>query len=284
MRASGVSHWQLAKPALLVSCLVTVCLYAFTLYLLPHAFRKNRDITMILKEKSLVNLVQVGHFNTQEKYTIYARSQDPQGNFLGVLLYDGTQSGKALTFMAEKGVILNTEEGGRILLINGSRQEKDNNTGKPSILYFDQYVVEAHDKAPPEEKGDRILKTYERYVGDLLNPPSDVSPSARLEFISAAHQRLLAPLFALVFGLISICTMLLGRYDRKGRTLNIAIACVLALFAEYTPMILLQTLKKSSIKYQLSYGVVITTIIICILLLTPWANALLNQRRLWRNP
>lgn len=281
MRAAGAGHWQLAKPAIFVSGLVTVVLYAFTLYILPLSFRENRELTVTLKEKSLVNLVKIGQFNTQDKYTIYARSQDEQGNFLGVLIYDSTQVGKSLTFMAEKGVILNNDEGGRILLMNGSRQEKEYGTGKPSILYFDQYIIETNEKTSNEDKGDRILKTYERFLGDLLNPSPDLSPAARSEYITAAHQRILSPLFALAFGFISICAMLLGHYDRKGRALNITIACILSLFVEYTPFIFFQTFKHSDLKFKLSYGVVIITIIICSLLLTPWTYKL-SPLRFWR--
>jgi lipopolysaccharide export system permease protein len=284
MQASGVGPWQLAKPAIFISCLVTVCLYAFTLYFLPLSFRKYRDITMILREKSLVSLVQVGHFNSLGNYTIYARSQDSQGNFLGVLIYDGSQGEKSMTFMAEKGVILNDREGGRLLLLNGNRQEKDRSTAKPSILYFDQYIIEAKDKAASEEKGGRFLRTYERYIGDLLNPPQNLSPSTRLEFISAAHQRLLSPLYALVFGLLSICSMLLGHYNRKGRILNIVTACILSVFIEIFSIVFLHTLKHSNLMIQLSYALVFTTIIICFFLLTPWGNGILNQRKPWRNP
>ncbi|MBA3813743.1 MAG: LptF/LptG family permease [Alphaproteobacteria bacterium] len=284
MQASGVSHWQLAKPALLISCIVTIFLYAFTLYFLPLSFRKYRDITMILREKSLTSLVQVGQFNSLGKYTIYARSQDSQGNFLGVLIYDGTQGEKSRILMAEKGIMLNEEEGGRLLLINGNRQEKDQSTSKPSILYFDQYVVEAKDKTAPEEKEGRFLRTYERYLGDLLNPPQDLSPSMRLEFISHAHQRLLSPLYAFVFGLLSICAMVLGHYNRKGRTLNILLACIFSAFVEVFCVVFLHTLKYSNIMIQLSYGLVIGTIVICLFLLTPWANGILHQRKPWRNP
>lgn len=283
MQASGMSRWQLAKPAFLISCLVTVVLYAFTLYFLPLSFRKYRDITMILREKSLTSLVQIGQFNSLGKYTIYARSQDSQGNFLGVLIYDGTEVDKSKIFMAEKGIMLNDIEGGRLLLLNGNRQEKDQRTSKPSILYFDQYIIEAKEKPSSEEKGDRFLRTYERYVGDLLNPSQDLSPSTRLEFVAAAHQRLLSPLYAFVFGLLSICAMLLGYYNRKGRVANIIIACGLSVFIEVFSIMFLNTIKHSNIMVHLSYGLVFVTIMICLFLLTPWANGLFYRRSSRRN-
>ena len=217
MQASGVGYWQIAKPAVLISCIVTLLLYAFTLYFLPLSFRKYRDISVTLREKSLISLVQVGQFNTLGRYTVYARSQDSQGNFLGILIYDGDQKEKSTIFMAEKGILLDHEGTGRLLLINGNRQEKDLGISKPSILYFDRYIIEAQDKSAGEEKGGRFLRVYERYLGDLLNPPKNLSSSMRLEFISSAHQRLISPLFALAFGLLSVCTMILGSYNRRAR-------------------------------------------------------------------
>lgn len=279
MQASGVGHWQLAKPAILTSCIVTIFLYALTLYFLPLSFRKYRDITMMLREQSLISLVQVGQFNTLGKYTVYARSQDSQGNLLGILLYDRSEGEKSKTFMAEKGVILNDTAGGRLLLIKGNRQEKDQDSSKPSILYFDRYIIEAKKPTESSEKEGRLLKTYERYVGDLLNPPKEASPSKRLEFISAAHQRLISPLYALVFGLLSVCVMIIGHYNKKGRVLKISVACIIALLVEVFSMVFLHTLKYSNLMILSSYGLILSMLSFCFFLLTPWANEALNS--LW---
>jgi lipopolysaccharide export system permease protein len=277
MQASGMGYWQIAKPAVILSCLVTLFLYTFTLYFLPLSFRKYRDISMTLREKSLISLVQVGQFNTFGRYTVYARSQDSQGNFLGILIYDGDQEEKATFFMAEKGILLNQEEGGRLLLLNGNRQEKDQGM-KPSVLYFDRYIIETKDKSAEEEKEGRVLRAYERYVGDLLNPPKTLSSSTRLEFISSAHQRLISPLYALAFGLLSVCFMILGKYNRRGRVLNILMACCLAAFIEIFSIVFLHTLKYSTLMIQLSYGLILTTILVCGFLLMP---GVYKFRRRW---
>lgn len=277
MQASGVSYWQLAKPAVSIASLITLFLYAFTLYFLPLSFRKYRDISMTLREKSLISLVQVGQFNTIGRYTVYARSQDSQGNFLGLLIYDGAEKEKGTIFMAEKGILLDRGEGGRLLLINGNRQEKDQRGNKPSILYFDRYIIEAKDKSAGEEKEGRFLRVYERYLGDLLNPPENLSSSMRLEFISSAHQRLISPLYALAFGLLSVCAMILGSYNRRGRTVNVLMACITAAFLEIFSIVFLHTLKYSNLMIQLSYGLVLTTILICFFLLMPGVNELRNS-------
>lgn len=282
MQASGVGYWQLAKPAVMISCLVTLFLYAFTLYFLPLSFKKYKDISLMLRQKSLTSLVQAGQFNTLGHYTVYARSRDSQGNFLGLLIYDGAQKEKSMTYMAEKGILLDQEGKGRLLLINGNRQEKDPGINKPSILYFDRYVVEPKDKSATEGKNNRILKAHERYIGDLLSPPADLSPAMRLEFIASAHQRLISPLYALAFGLLSLCTMILGSYNRKGRTFNVLMACVFATVIEIFSLVFLHTLKYLTLMILLSYGLILSTILVCFVLLMPSVGKFRNQLFLWR--
>jgi lipopolysaccharide export system permease protein len=276
MQASGVGYWRLASPAMLISLLFMGIIYIFTLYLLPLSFRNYRDITTALREKSLASLVEVGRFNTFGNYTVYARSQDSQGNFLGIVIYDGSQGKKSTTFMAEKGILFNKEEGGRLLLINGNRQEKDLESSKPSVLYFDRYVIEAKEKANIGDKGGRVLKAYERSVADLFNPKEVLSASLRLEFLSAAHQRLISPLYALAFGLLAVCVMILGHYERKGRIGKILFACIVATLLEVGIMVLLHTLKYPTLMISISYGLLLTTILVCFFLLTPLANGLVN--------
>lgn len=274
MQASGLGYWQLAKPVILISVLFTFILYAFTIYFLPLSFRKYRDITVALREKSLTSLVQAGQFNTFGKYTVYTRGQDSQGNFLGILIYDSGEERKSVLLMAEKGNVFDKEGGGRLQLINGNRQVTDLNTGKPSFLYFDRYVIEARDKSANQEKEGRFLRAYERHIGDLLNPKDKLPSSTRLEFRAAAHQRLISPLYALAFGLLGVCAMILGHFNRKGQAGRILMACIIASFIEISALVFLHTLKYSSLMISLSYGLVVTTIGVCLILLTPWGYGL----------
>lgn len=283
MQASGIGYWQLAKPAVLVSIIFSIVIYCFSSYLLPLSFRKYRDITVSLREKSLISLLQVGEFNSFGNYTIYARSKDPAGNFYGIVVYDGNEDEKHTWLMAEKGIVFNKEAGGSLQLINGNRQETDNSTGKPSILYFDRYVIETVNTASKEDKGERFLKAYERYTGDLLSPAIDLPEKIRLEFIAAGHQRILSPLYALVFGLLGVCFMILGHFSRRGQARRIIAACVCASVIEIGAIVFLHEIKNMASMVYVSYGIVIATILICLLLLTPWFNGLTNLYWPWRN-
>lgn len=277
MQGAGMGYWQLAKPSIIISLFFTFFLYLITIYFLPFSFRKHRDIVMALRQESLASLVSVGQFNTFEKYTVYVHHQDAQGNLLGILIYNATQEDKPLLFMAEKGILFNKDaEGAHLLLMNGSRQEKDLTTGKPSTLYFDQYVIDTKEKTPANQKGTRFLKPHERNMEDLLSPKEPLASPMRLEFLSAAHQRLTAPLYALTFGLLGVCAMILGHFNRKRHTGKILMACIVATFIEVGGMVFLHVSSYAHLMITLSYGLIITPIIVCLFLLSPWAESLVG--------
>src|SRR3990167_1165428 len=256
MQSAGLSYWQLAKPVFALGVLFTLIVYVVSLYLLPLSFRKYRDISTSLREKSLISLVQVGQFNTFGRYTVYTKRQDAQGNFLGILIYEGVKGENPTIFMAEKGIILDKDKGGRIHLINGNRQEQDLTTRKPSVLYFDRYTLEAKEKES----------------GDLFNPKEELNIRTKLEFFSAAHQRLLSPLYALAFALLGVCFMILGHFNRKERTFRILLPCLIASLLEVCALVFLHTFNYFHLFITLSYGIILLTIATCLLALTSWGS------------
>jgi len=272
MQSAGLSYWQLAKPVFALGVVFTLIVYVVSLYLLPLSFRKYRDISTSLREKSLISLVQVGQFNTFGRYTVYTKRQDAQGNFLGILIYEGVKGENPTIFMAEKGIILDKDKGGRIHLINGNRQEQDLTTRKPSVLYFDRYTLEAKEKESGEPKGERFLKAYERSIGDLFNPKEELNIRTNSKFFSAAHQRLLSPLYALAFALLGVCFMILGHFNRKERTFRILVPCLIASLLEVCALVFLHTLKYVHLFIPLSYGIILLTIATCLLALTSWGS------------
>lgn len=271
-----MSYWQLSKPVVLISLMFTFFLYGITLYFLPYSFRQHRDIVLTLKQESLLSLISVGQFNTFKKYTVYVHNKDSKGNFLGILLYNASQEDKPVIFMAEKGTLFTKDEDqGYLLLMNGSRQEKDATTGKPSILYFDQYVIETKEQAPEHQK-NRSLKAHERNMEDLFNPKEPLPEVDVAQFIAVAHQRLIIPLYALAFGLLGVCAMILGPFTRKRRLGRILLVCVIATITEVGTMVLLHALIPLHLKVFLSYALVITPILSCLFLLSPGGLPLLQ--------
>lgn len=284
MQAAGVSQRQLIRPVLLLAGVFTVLLYFLTLYFLPFSFRKHRDMILLLKQESLTSLISDGQFSTFKTYTVYAHRKDNKGQFFGVLLFDASQADKSVFFMAEKGILVNKGSGGYLLLINGSRQEQDLNTSKPSILYFDRYVIDPKNTAFENKQEIRLLKAYERGTGELLNPTKPLDPVMQRDFEVAAHQRLIFPLYALVFGCLGASVLLLGYFNRKGRAGRIILACSIALLIEVIEMILFHGWAYGNFIMWICYGVVFIPLFVCLYLLFSGGASLSQLFNEWRKP
>ena len=267
MQAAGVSRGQLAKPVIMLSLLFTVFLYSITLYFLPFSFRKHRYMVLLLKQESLTSLMSDGQFSTFKNYTIYAHRRDTKGQFSGVLVFDASQPDKTIFFMAEKGILVNKEAEGYLLFINGNRQEQHLNTSKPSILYFDRYIIDPKNKIFENKKEIRLLRAYERSTKELLSSTEPLDPITQKDFAVAAHQRLIFPLYAFVFGCLGVTSLLLGQFNRKGHAGRIGLACCVTLFVEVLEMILFHGWTYGSFILWLCYGIIFAPLCICLYIL-----------------
>jgi lipopolysaccharide export system permease protein len=121
-------------------------------------------------------------------------------------------------------------EGTRVVLFNGSQQDVDRESGRLTVFNFDQYSLDLNifnESAQP-----RWREPEERYLGSLLRPGDsahDVYYNTQL--IAEGHHRLTSPLYILVFAIVAMAAMLAGNFSRRGNTtrLLVAIAVIFAL-------------------------------------------------------
>ena len=118
--------------------------------------------------------------------------------------------------MAERGALVSTPRGPRLLLINGNRQEMQRASNKLSLLYFDRYNVDLSGLANVDEQ--RWREPRERYLHELFGPPRSRSDEAyRSKLLAEGHQRLVAPVFCIAFALIGLAGLLTGEFSRRGQ-------------------------------------------------------------------
>src|SRR5579871_2853160 len=143
MRAAGLSQGRLARPALLAGAIGTALLLAMSTYLLPVVNREFKDLQFQIRNRFSSALIQEGVFNTMsESLTVYVRSRDRRGELGGIVVHDTRDPLKPVTLFAERGALVGTPEGERVLMVNGSRQQYDETTGRLSILSFSSYTLE----------------------------------------------------------------------------------------------------------------------------------------------
>ena len=233
LRAAGLSQAQLARPALIVAVLSSIIVYSITIYLLPASFRAFKDLQYELRSDYSTVLLQDGAFNTvADGITVYVRARTSDGELRGILVHDVRDPKRPVTMMAERGALVRGDNGPRVVMANGNRQQIEAGTGRLSLLYFDTYTVELTQLQ--ETPQTRWRDPKERFLSELFNP--DLLPAEeqhRTELAAEGHQRLAAPLYTLSFVLIGLAAMLAGEFNRRGQTRRIlfAVLCVAVLEA-----------------------------------------------------
>jgi lipopolysaccharide export system permease protein len=216
LRAAGLGPFQLARPALLLASVVVVLGYTLSLYLLPWSYRQFKDLEFNVRTDYSAVLLKEGAFNNiSPGITVYVRSREPDGELQGILIHDNRVREKTFTLMAERGRLAMTDEGPRVILVNGNRQQVDSTNGKLSLLYFDRYSVDLGRVGQAQQH--RWREPRERYITELLfpsNDPDDQAYASRM--LAEAHNRLTSPLLGFVFTLISLAALLSGEFNRRG--------------------------------------------------------------------
>lgn len=233
LRAAGLNQVRLAEPALLMGAAVSVICFSLSLYFLPASFRQFKDLESSIRNDYSAVFLREGMFNTvSEGFTVYIRARDGSGELLGILVHDSRVPGKPVTMMAERGAILATEDGPRVLLVEGNRQEVERQSGRLSLLYFDRYTVDLSQFTRVSE--NRWREPPERFLNELFFPdladPNNKHYEKSLR--SEGHQRLVAPLYPIVYALIAAAAMLSGQFDRRGQARRIAAAVAVVAVAQ----------------------------------------------------
>ena len=220
MRASGLSQWQIAKPGVILAVGLTAVVYAVSLYVMPASYREFKDMQYEMRGSYSAVLLREGVFNTLgDHLTVYVRTRTSDGGLRGVMVHDARKD-PAITLLAERGAIVDTDKGPRVLLIDGSRQAVDEAESQLSMLYFDRYTVDIEQLQ--RSMADRWRQPEERYLPNLLWP-ADSGADERYanELIAEGHRRLQFPLYTLAFAVIGLATVLAGEFSRRGQAARI---------------------------------------------------------------
>ncbi len=132
--------------------------------------------------------------------------------------------------MAERGAIVSSDKGPRIILENGNRQEVNETDRRLSLLYFDRYTFDM--SGLQENQTDLWREPRERYLNELIYPSSqseDIYNYRKLRM--EGFFRLASPPLYIAFVLIAVSILLGGTFNRRGQMLRIfaAVAVVVAL-------------------------------------------------------
>lgn len=232
LRAAGLSPLALARPALVLAVAAVALGYLLDLWVVPVASGAFREYQFEIRNRVAAFLLQEGVFTpVSDDLTVYVRARDPDGTLRGILIEDARQTNNPATILAESGRLLGEQGSPRLLLLNGSRQEIDRQTGRLNVLTFAENAIDLSPTARGEEQ--RFRDMSEMSIAELLHPPAGFPDRDIMKLRVEAHRRMATPLTALTFTLVALVAVLMGTFRRHGGLLRpfIAVLTVVALLA-----------------------------------------------------
>lgn len=232
MSAAGLGPLRLAQPALIVAVGTTLLCFLMTAYLMPMSYRGFKELQWQIRHNFENLILREGEFRTLgDDLTVYVRTREDEGTLLGIVVHDQRNEAKPVTLVAKRGALVSTPKGPRVVMAHGSRQERDVETGRVNILYFDRYTIDLGGAEQQEQRNFRDAN--ELFIHQLLAPGKrELAASNVNELIAEGHQRLTSPLLALSLTAIGLAVLLSGEFSRRGQAVRIIVAVLLAGIAE----------------------------------------------------
>ncbi len=253
LRAIGLGPVRLAAPALVLASIVALAGYALNLYFLPVSYRTFKDLEYDVRNDYSAVLLREGVFNTvSDGITVYIRSREANGELHGVLIHDNRDKQKPVTVMAERGTLALTDEGPRLILVDGNRQEVERDSSRLRLLYFERYTA---DLGKVGERADqRWREPRERFLGELFYiGPSEIDRALAPKLYAEGHNRLVSPLLAIAFVLIALAGLLSGDFNRRGQGRRVALAVMTAVAVQMLALVFYNLAGRSTSLFFLLY-------------------------------
>lgn len=279
MKSAGISPWQNAKPALFMG----IALSVFGLYVnnigIPQAEKAFNELEWKVKNDVSHLMFREGEFTTlQFNLTVFVTTHEKDGSLSGILVNDERNPKTKTTLSAERGRIVYTDKGPRIILVNGVRQEINRNNSQFSSLAFDRYSVDFGTTGPKKEKEEGVR---EKTLMELFNARSDPSltPAEANRYITEGNKRLLTPLYNLAFALLACTGLLVGNFNRRGQTKIISVSIFIMVLIQAGDLAFTNLSAKNLYFLPLLYANFLVPLMTCIYLLLFYNPAFFTRKK-----
>lgn len=234
LSACGLSPANIGRPALILAILLTGFGYLNTLYLMPSSFRDFKDLQREYRSDLVSVFLQEGVFNPIiDGITVFVRDRNEAGELYGIVVHDERKPEKPVTIMAEKGTIIASDRGPRVLMINGNRQEVASDDGRLSLLYFERYTFDLQDINKTDINVWR--EPRERFLHELFFQSEQAGFESNKDYQKLRMEgmyRLTSPILYFTFTVIALALLLTGHLYRRGQYRRIIFAVGAIIFLQ----------------------------------------------------
>ncbi|MEO1198258.1 MAG: LPS export ABC transporter permease LptF [Pseudomonadota bacterium] len=279
--ASGAGRWIIIKPLLTLAVLVSISVGILAVLVMPDALRHVRTILSEVRADVISTFLREGRFNKVGEMTFHIRETGPDGTLLGLLIHDARNRDEIMTYLAERGRVVEDNSGGVLLVMqDGYLQRRTGGPETVTLVAFDRYAFDM------TALGNRFRNiTYaprERPTRDLIDPNKDESYYWRnqQQFRAELHERFSSALYPIAFTMIilSIAGFARTTRDQRGRAIVVTIVLIVGIRISGFAMFNLHRTDPAAIVGV--YGIPLLTIAVASLAAFGWARGLSGRLRL----
>jgi len=227
MASAGYSQRQLAAPVFIAAAMVMAITWVCALWLMPAGQRALNAKVVDIRADIGAALLNEGEFNSPALgLTVFIRQLSSDGQIRGILVHDSRDVKRPITYLAEKGVLAQTPQGARLIMLDGTVEQSAQSGSQLSVLKFQRDVINLDQFAGPMRSNQR--QTNERFLGELLHPDPALPEKIRNSYLAEAHNRLSQPLYCLAFAMIALAAILKVRRQRSALAKRLTVAALAA--------------------------------------------------------
>ncbi len=279
MQSAGISPWQNAKPAVIFGLIMTVFNFYVYNYGIPWAEKTFNELQWQVKNDVSHLMFREGEFTSmQNGLTVFITTHEKDGSLAGILVNDERNPKSKVTLSAEKGRVVYTDNGPKIIMVNGARQAINTDDNQFTSVAFERYSV---DFGMKETSSRKAAGVREKTLSELLNARSipGLSEKEVNRYLVEGNRRLLNPFYNLLFALLGCTGLLVGNFNRRGQAKIIS--------ASIVAMVIIQALDLSfgnlAVKHisllPLVYINLILPLLVCFYLLRFYNPAVFRRKK-----
>jgi lipopolysaccharide export system permease protein len=226
MNAAGMPPWLMFRAFLGAAAVVSALVLVLGAYVSPKSMRELRLLAAQVRADFVGNVVQPGRFLPLEHgLTFHIRERQPNGVLLGIFVDDRRDPNEQSTILAEQGEIVQNEHGTYLFLQDGNIQRHKSEERDPTIVRFERYAFDLSRLAAAPQPVTELL-VREHYTWDLVWPRANDPAWLKQpgQFRAELNDRIVGPLYPLVFVIIAFAYLGAPRTTRQSRLLSMVSA------------------------------------------------------------
>lgn len=235
MSASGLSNWQIAMPAIKLSCMISIVGYLLAFYVAPTSYHFLKRRLNNFHDHYFKNVIHTGTFNPISKnFTIYI-DHKKSGNILSeIIIFDNRNARENAIIFAKEGKLYLEKNTPTFKLFDGTRQVIDRK-GNMNQMTFEDLKISL-----PKGKTERAINSMEMMEYNIFQllfaDRKQVGPKKNRQINAELHQRLTWSGYSVVIALITLGLFLNKPYTRSPEyktAVKVTFVCIFVLYMHF---------------------------------------------------